>query len=80
MTYDGRQVIGKPCMAFWLACLAKSFNNISAISWRSVLLVEETRVPRETPHLPQVTDTFYYTMLYRVHLAMSWIHTDNVSG
>jgi hypothetical protein len=32
MTYDGRQVIGKPCMAFWLACLAKSFNNISAIS------------------------------------------------
>ena len=30
-----------------LACLAKSFNNISAISWRSVLLVEETRVPRE---------------------------------
>ena len=25
-----------------------TFNNISAISWRSVLLVEETRVPRET--------------------------------
>ena len=24
-----------------------SFNNISAISWRVVLLVEETRVPRE---------------------------------
>ena len=23
-----------------------SFNNISAISWRSVLLVEETGVPR----------------------------------
>jgi hypothetical protein len=23
------------------------FNNISAISWRSVLLVEETRVPEE---------------------------------
>jgi hypothetical protein len=27
--------------------LKKSFNNISAISWRSVLLVEETRVPEE---------------------------------
>jgi hypothetical protein len=27
--------------------LKKSFNNISAISWRSVLLVEETRVPGE---------------------------------
>jgi hypothetical protein len=24
-----------------------TFNNISAISWQSVLLVEETRVPRE---------------------------------
>jgi hypothetical protein len=25
-------------------------NNISVISWRSVLLVEETRVPRENHH------------------------------
>ena len=24
-----------------------TFNNMSAISWRAVLLVEETRVPRE---------------------------------
>jgi len=24
-----------------------TFNNISAISWKSVLLVEETRVPGE---------------------------------
>jgi hypothetical protein len=24
-----------------------TFNNISAISWQSVLLVEETEVPRE---------------------------------
>jgi hypothetical protein len=32
-----------------------TFNNISVISWRSVLLVEETRVPREN-HLLQVTD------------------------
>ena len=24
-----------------------TFNNISAISWRSVLVVEETEVPRE---------------------------------
>ena len=28
-----------------------TFNNISLISWRSVLLVEETRVPREN-HRP----------------------------
>ena len=34
------------------------FNNISAILWRSVLLVEETEVPGEnqTIDLPQVTD------------------------
>ena len=28
-----------------------TFNNISVISWRSVLLVEETRVPGEN-HQP----------------------------
>ena len=27
-----------------------TFNNISVISWRSVLLVEETGVPGETHH------------------------------
>ena len=26
-----------------------TFNNISAMSWRSVLLVEETRVPEKNP-------------------------------
>jgi len=30
-----------------------TFNNISAISWRSVLLVEETKVPGEN-HRPAV--------------------------
>jgi len=28
-----------------------TFNNISAITWRSVLLVEETRVPEKTTDL-----------------------------
>jgi hypothetical protein len=37
-----------------------TFNNISAISWQSVLLVEETGVPdpEKTTDLPQVTDNF----------------------
>jgi hypothetical protein len=38
-----------------------TFNNISVISLRSVLLVEETN------NLPLVTDTLYHMMLYRVH-------------
>ena len=33
-----------------------TFNNISVVSWQSVLLVEETGVPGKTTDLPQVTD------------------------
>ena len=31
----------------WAVVFNATFNNISTISWRSVLLVEETGVPRE---------------------------------
>jgi hypothetical protein len=31
----------------WFMVFKATFNNISVISWQSVLLVEETRVPRE---------------------------------
>ena len=33
-----------------------TFNNISAILWRSVILVEETEEPKKTTDLSQVTD------------------------
>jgi hypothetical protein len=36
-----------------------TFNNISVISWQSVLLVEETGVPGETH---QVTDKLHHIM------------------
>jgi hypothetical protein len=31
----------------WFMVFNATFNNISAMSWRGILLVEETGVPRE---------------------------------
>ena len=56
-----------------------TYNNISVISWRPVLLVDETGVPGEIINPPQVTDKLYSIMLYRVHLTISEIRTQNYS-
>jgi hypothetical protein len=42
-----------------------TFNDISVLSWWSLLLVEETRVSWEN----HITDKLYHIILYRVHLA-----------
>jgi hypothetical protein len=45
-----------------------TFNNISVISWLSVLLVEETTIF----YLSQVTDKLYHMMLYQIQVLLAW--------
>ena len=62
----------------WFMVFNATVNNISVISWWSVLLVKETGVPGEN-HRP-VADKIYDIMLNRVYLAMNSVRTHNISG
>ena len=55
-------------------------NNTSAISWQSVLSVEETGVPRENNRPAASHWQIYHIPLYRVHLTMCRFWTHNFSG
>ena len=39
-----------------------TFNNISVISWWSIILMEEMEYPEKTTVLSQVTDKLYHIM------------------
>jgi hypothetical protein len=53
--------------------LYATFNNISVISWWSVLLMDEIGVPGKKTNLSEVTDTLYYIMMYRIHLTTNGV-------
>ena len=57
-----------------------TFNNMSVISWRSILLVEEIRVPGET-HRPAAShlQTLSHNVVSSTH-RLRGIRTHNVSG
>ena len=57
-----------------------TFNNISVISWRSVLLVEEPGGPGENHRPVESHWQIYHIMVYRVHLPINRIQTQNLSS
>jgi hypothetical protein len=68
--YKGNDSLSGNSQVDWFMVSNVTFNNISVISWRSLLMVEETRVP----------DILYHIMLYRLHLVMKGVRTHNIRG
>ena len=61
----------------YLMVFNATFNNISAISWRSVYLWKKLEDLEKSSDMSQVTNKFYHNV---VHLALFEIRTHNISG
>jgi len=56
-----------------------TIENITALSWRQALIVDETQVPRENYRLKASHLHFFHIRFYRVHLHMRGNRTLNFS-
>ena len=65
---------------FRLMGLNATFNNISVISWQSVLLVEEIGEPGENHDLLQVTDKLLSHYIVSSSSHLRGVRTHNVNG
>ena len=66
------------CLFACLMVINATFNNISVISWRSVLLVKETGAPGENRRpVASHGQTLSHNV---VHFALIEIRTHNISG
>ena len=63
------------CINIWVGLWCLTFDNISVISWRSVLLVEETGAPEKYPSPCRKSLTNYIW----TNIPRNWPVTQNVS-
>ena len=61
-----------------LLVFSATFNNMSAILWWLVLMVDDTGVPGENHDLQQILDKLYQIIVHRVHIVMSGIRAHNL--